>query len=62
MDQQLVRPSLPPLARDLARSSQQVLRAYLRDGSPEIELAAELPRTSVRTLQRRLAKLGSYLI
>ena len=32
-----------------------VLRSYLRDGTPSIELAADIAGLSVRTLQRRLA-------
>ena len=36
-----------------------VLRAYLPDGSPSIGLAAKLAGTTVRTLQRRLADLGT---
>jgi len=34
------------------------LRTYLRDGYPDIQLAAEIAGTSVRTLQRRLASFG----
>ncbi len=40
-------------------SLKQLLRPYLRDGYPHIELAAEIVGTSVRTLQRRLAAVGS---
>lgn len=36
-----------------------LLAPYLRDGYPHIELAAEIAGTSVRTLQRRLAAVGS---
>jgi AraC-like DNA-binding protein len=35
-----------------------VLRSYLKDGYPPIGLAAELARTSVRSLQRELAQSG----
>jgi AraC-like DNA-binding protein len=41
---------------DLPASLKQVLAAYLPDGYPPIELAAEIAGTSVRTLQRRLDK------
>lgn len=43
---------------DLAGSLRLVLRAYLPDGSPDIQQAARLSGTSVRTLQRRLKKEG----
>jgi AraC-like DNA-binding protein len=43
---------------DLAGSLRVVLRAYLPDGSPNIEQAARLTGTSVRTLQRRLKEQG----
>lgn len=39
---------------DLPSSLRRVLAAYLPDGCPPIELAAEIVGTSVRTLQRRL--------
>ena len=35
-----------------------VLRSYLKDGYPPIGSAAELARTSVRSLQRELAQSG----
>ncbi len=35
-----------------------MLRSYLKDGYPPIGLAAELARTSVRSLQRELAQSG----
>jgi len=41
---------------DFATSLRQVLSAYLIDGAPTIQFAAELADTSVRTLQRRLAQ------
>ena len=41
-------------SRDLAASLRVVLPAYLPDGSPTIQQAANLAGTSVRTLQRRL--------
>lgn len=43
---------------DFTTSLKQILRPYLADGYPHIELAAEIAGTSVRTLQRRLARLG----
>jgi AraC-like DNA-binding protein len=42
-------------AHDFVWSLRQLLPAYLAEGSPNIELAAGLAGTSVRTLQRRLA-------
>ena len=36
----------------------QVLRPYLREGTPKLELLAEIMRTSSRTLQRKLQKEG----
>ena len=39
-----------------------VLRSYLKDGYPPIGLAAELARTSVRSLQRELAQSGRELL
>jgi len=44
------------LPADFADSLKQTLRAYLVDGYPDIELAAELAGTSVRTLQRGLSQ------
>jgi AraC-like DNA-binding protein len=35
-----------------------VLRSYLRDGAPSVELAADIAELSPRTLQRRLADAG----
>jgi len=35
-----------------------VLRGYLRDGAPSVELAGDIAGLSVRTLQRRLAREG----
>ena len=43
---------------DFSGSLKRVLAAYLRDGYPDIRLAAEIVGTSVRTLQRQLAKGG----
>jgi AraC-like DNA-binding protein len=43
-------------AHDFVWSLRELLRAYLVDGPPTIETAAELAGTSVRTLQRRLAE------
>lgn len=40
---------------DFSRSLQQLLRSLLRDGYPDINLAAEAAGVSVRSLQRRLA-------
>ena len=45
-------------ALDFASSLKSILRAYLPDGYPKIELAAEIAGLSVRTLQRRLAQQG----
>lgn len=45
-------------AHDFVWSLRELLRAYLADGPPTIETAAELAGTSVRTLQRRLAERG----
>ena len=39
-------------------SLRQLLRPYLREGYPHLELAAEIAGTSVRTLQRRLERAG----
>ncbi len=39
-------------------SLQKVLRAYLDDGHPTVDLAAEIAGTTVRTLQRRLGQHG----
>jgi len=43
---------------ELTKSLKSVLTSYLSDGKPPIELAAELTDTSIRTLQRRLNKVG----
>lgn len=43
---------------DFPGSLKLVLRSYLRDGYPDVRLAAEIAGTSVRTLQRRLAQFG----
>ena len=43
---------------DLGTSLKLALRSYLADGYPDVHLAADIAGTSVRTLQRRLAKLG----
>jgi len=48
----------PNRSEGLAGSLRLVLRAYLPDGSPDINLAARLTGTSVRTLQRRLREQG----
>ncbi len=49
-------------AINFADSLKQFLLAYLREGTPHIELAAEITHTSTRTLQRHLAQSGlSYL-
>lgn len=45
-------------AIDFANSLKSMLRPYLPDGYPKIELAAEIAGLSVRTLQRRLAQQG----
>lgn len=49
-------PSVP--ATELAKSLQQLLAPYLRDGCPSLDMAAEIAGMSSRTLQRRLAKAG----
>ena len=46
-------------AEDFVGSLRLVLRAYLPDGSPDIQLAGRLTGSSVRTLQRRLAERGT---
>lgn len=46
------------LPYDFAESLKRVLKSYLSDGYPSIELAADISRTSVRTLQRSLAQYG----
>ncbi|MGC1952944.1 MAG: helix-turn-helix transcriptional regulator, partial [Gammaproteobacteria bacterium] len=43
---------------DFSSSLVMALPAYLCDGHPPIELAAEIAGTSVRTLQRRLSESG----
>ncbi len=45
-------------AGDFPGSLKQVLKAYLREGYPDISLAAEIANTSVRTLQRQLTGAG----
>jgi AraC-like DNA-binding protein len=47
-------PSVPEF--DFVESLRAALPAYLGDGYPSIELAADIGSTSVRTLQRRLAE------
>lgn len=42
---------------DFPRSLKLILKAYLGEGHPSIEQAAEITGTSVRTLQRRLKQL-----
>ncbi len=49
----------PVLPGNFSDSLKRLLKPYLRDGYPHIELAAEISGTSVRTLQRRLAAVGS---
>lgn len=51
-----VEPDLLPC--DIAGSLKRVLKSYLSDGYPSIELAAEISGTSVRSLQRGLAQCG----
>ncbi len=48
----------PDQAVDFAGSLKSILRPYLPDGYPKVELAAEIAGLSVRTLQRRLAQQG----
>ena len=43
----------PP--RDFIGTLKLALRSYLRDGAPDLELAADIANLSTRTLQRRLA-------
>jgi AraC-like DNA-binding protein len=43
---------------DFATSLKRVLKAYLSDGYPSIDLAAEIAGMSVRTLQRNLTRSG----
>ena len=51
------------LTTDFASSLKSILKSYLPDGYPPIELAAEVAGISVRTLQRRLARQGhSYTV
>jgi len=50
---------VPAAARDMTSALRDVLVAYLREGSPPIELAAELAGTSLRTFQRRLSVEGT---
>ena len=44
------------IADDFVSSLKHILKAYLSDGYPSIDLAAEVSGTSVRTLQRILAQ------
>jgi AraC-like DNA-binding protein len=46
----------PP--RNFADSFRALLKTYLAEGPPTIQGAAEIAHTSVRTLQRRLARIG----
>jgi len=48
----------PDQAVDFVSSLKSILRPYLPDGYPKVELAAEIAGLSVRTLQRRLAEQG----
>lgn len=43
---------------DLSESLKSILRTQLSEGTPDVRMAAELSGSSVRTIQRRLAKLG----
>lgn len=43
---------------DFAGSLKRVLKSYLSDGYPSIELAATISGTSIRTLQRNLSQCG----
>ena len=47
------------LTWDFPSSLRKVLAAYLGDGGPSVQLAAELAGTSVRTLQRRLGQFNT---
>ena len=42
-------------ANDFINSLKQVLRSYLMDGAPGVDLAADISRLSIRSLQRQLA-------
>lgn len=52
------RPGPVERASDFLSSLKLLLKTYLSDRSPTIQLAAEIAGTSVRTLQRRLAAVG----
>jgi AraC-like DNA-binding protein len=52
-DQRILR-----LADDFPSSLKRILKAYLSDGYPSVDLAAEITGMSVRTLQRNLARSG----
>ena len=56
-DAAFLRSSAP--AAELGPSVQQAIRGLLRDGYPDIRMAAELAGLSVRTLSRRLAEEGT---
>jgi AraC-like DNA-binding protein len=45
--------------QEFPASLKRVLATYLGDGYPEVQLAAELVGTSVRTLQRRLQQYNT---
>ena len=45
-------------AEDMVGAVRLLLKAYLPDGSPDIQLAAQLSGTTVRTFQRRLKEQG----
>lgn len=45
-------------AEDFPTSLKLLLVSYLREGYPDINLAAEIANTSVRSLQRRLGEVG----
>jgi AraC-like DNA-binding protein len=53
---ELVASTLGEPAVDFIGSLKQVLRGYLGEGTPHISLAAEIAGTSIRSLQRELAK------
>ncbi len=50
--------SAEPLDLDLANSMKLLLRPYLGNSTPSIELSAEIIGMSARTLQRRLGATG----
>ena len=52
-------PTFEPLPNDLVNSLRQALHAYIEERNLSIEFAAELCRTSKRSLQRELESMGT---